>query len=79
MDAKLGKISELSNILCEKDGVGQKIVAVGHDQVVRLAEHGDREELLLPFSFQSLIQLAQSAAGYRQAVSPHSGEPWRLL
>lgn len=31
MDAKLGKISELSNILCEKDGVGQKIVAVGHE------------------------------------------------
>lgn len=31
MDAKLDKISELSNILCEKDGVGQKIVAVGHE------------------------------------------------
>ncbi len=28
MDAKLDKISELSNILCEKESLGQKIVAV---------------------------------------------------
>ena len=31
MDAKLDKISELSNILCEKESLGQKIVAVSHD------------------------------------------------
>lgn len=31
MDAKLDKISELSNILCEKESLGKKIVAVGHE------------------------------------------------
>ena len=31
MDAKLDKISELSNILCEKESLGQKIVAVSHE------------------------------------------------
>lgn len=31
MDAKLDKISELSNILCEKESLVQKIVAVSHD------------------------------------------------
>ena len=29
MNAKLDKISELSNILCEKDSLSRKIVAVG--------------------------------------------------
>lgn len=31
MDAKLDKISELSNILCEKESLGKKIVAVNHE------------------------------------------------
>ncbi len=31
MDAKLDKISELSNILCEKEGLGQIIIAVSHE------------------------------------------------
>ena len=31
MNAKLDKISELSNILCEKDSLGRKIVAVGRE------------------------------------------------
>jgi hypothetical protein len=31
MDAKLDKTSELSNILCEKESLGQKIVAVSHE------------------------------------------------
>ena len=31
MDAKLDNISELSNILCEKESLGQKIVAVSHE------------------------------------------------
>ena len=31
MDAKLDKISELSNILCEKESLGQKTVAVSHE------------------------------------------------
>ena len=31
MDAKLDKISELSNILCEKESLGKKIVGVGHE------------------------------------------------
>ena len=31
MDAKLDKISELSNILCEKDSLGRKIVAYGRE------------------------------------------------
>ena len=31
MDAKLDKISELSKILCEKESLGQKIVAVSHE------------------------------------------------
>ena len=30
MDAKLDKISELSNVLCEKDGVGKKIPDFGN-------------------------------------------------
>lgn len=31
MDAKIDKISELSNILCEKDSIAKKIVAVGRE------------------------------------------------
>ena len=47
MDAKLDKISELSNILCEKESLGQKIVAVSHDFEQIIDDRYNRKALIL--------------------------------